>query len=64
VKLWDLHTGRGGVRCLGTDEVVKNRGVCGGDGFLEADTALVWTRHRGCPPFIVVHCVGATRAAP
>jgi hypothetical protein len=65
VKLWDLCMGREvGVRWLGTDEVVKNRGECGGDGLPEADTALVWMRRRGWPPFIVVHCVEATRAAP
>jgi hypothetical protein len=54
----------GGVRWLGTDEVTENRGECGGDGLLEANTVLVWTRRRGWPPFIAVHCVEATRAAP
>jgi hypothetical protein len=38
VKLLDLHTGeRGGVRWLGTDDVVENRGERGGDGLPEAD---------------------------
>jgi hypothetical protein len=55
---------RGWVRWLGTDKVAKNRGECGGDGLPEADTALVRTRRRGWAPFIAVHCVKATRAAP
>jgi hypothetical protein len=53
---------RGGVKWLGTNEVALNRGECGGDGFPEADMVLVWTRRRGWPPFIAVHCVEATRA--
>jgi hypothetical protein len=55
---------RGGVKWLSTNEVVENGGECGGDGLPEADTALVRMRRRGWPPFIVVHCVEATRAAP
>jgi hypothetical protein len=38
---------RGGVRRLGTDEAVKNRGGYVGDGLPEADTARVRTRCRG-----------------
>jgi hypothetical protein len=52
------------VRWLGTNEVVENRGECGGDGLPEADTALVRTRRRGLPPFIAVHCVEAMQAVP
>jgi hypothetical protein len=55
---------RGGVRWLDLDEVVENRGERGGDGLPEADMALVRTRCSGWPPFIVVHCVKATRAVP
>jgi hypothetical protein len=55
---------RGGVRWLGTNKVAENRGERGGDGLPEADTVLVWTRYRGCPPFIAMHCVEATRATP
>jgi hypothetical protein len=51
------------VRWLITDEVVENRGECGGEGLPEADTMLVRTSRRGWPPFIVVHCVEATWAA-
>jgi hypothetical protein len=61
--LGPTHEERGGVRWLITDEVVENRGKCGGDGLPEADTTLVRMSRRGWPPFIVVHCVEATWAA-
>jgi hypothetical protein len=55
---------RGGVRWLSTDEVVKNSGERDSDGLPEADIALVQTRCSGWPPFIAVHCIEATWAAP
>jgi hypothetical protein len=61
--LGPVYGERGGVRWLGTDEAVENRGGCGGDGLPEADTALVRTRCRGWPFFIAVHYVEATRTA-
>jgi hypothetical protein len=62
--LGSAYEERGGVRWLGTDEVAENKGERSGDGLPEADTALVRTRCSGWPPFIVVHCIEATRAAP
>jgi hypothetical protein len=62
--LGPVYGERGGVRWLGTDEVVENRGECGSDGLPEVDVALVRTRRRGWPPFIAVLCVEATRDAP
>jgi hypothetical protein len=38
---------RGGVRWLGIDEVVENRGERGSGGLSEADTTLVRTRYSG-----------------
>jgi hypothetical protein len=55
---------RGGVRWLGTDEVVENRGERDGDGLAEADTTLVRTGCKGWPPFIAMHYVKVTRATP
>jgi hypothetical protein len=55
---------KGGVRWLGTDGVSESRGECGDDGLPEADIVLAQMRRRGWPPFIVVHCVEAMRAAP
>jgi hypothetical protein len=47
MKLLDLRMGRGGVRWLGTDGVVENRGECGGDGLPEADRIrIVWTTSK------------------
>jgi hypothetical protein len=43
--------------------MVENRGEHGDDGLPEAEKVLVRTRCSGWPPFIVVHCVEATRAA-
>jgi hypothetical protein len=55
---------RGGVRWLGIGEVAKNICESSSDGLPEADTVLVRTRCSGWPPFITVHCVEVTRAAP
>jgi hypothetical protein len=43
--------------------MAENRGKHSGDGLPGADTEMVQTRCSGWPPFIVVHCVEATRAA-
>jgi hypothetical protein len=58
------HGEKGGVRWLGTNGVSESRGECGGDGLPEVDTVLAWTRCRGWPPFLAMHCIEATRAAP
>jgi hypothetical protein len=48
VKLWGLRMRREvGVRWLGTNEVVENRGECGGDSLPKGDTAWVRMRCRG-----------------
>jgi hypothetical protein len=44
--LGSVYGESGGVRWLGTDEAVENKGGCGGDGLPEADTARVRTRCR------------------
>jgi hypothetical protein len=58
------HGEKGGVRWLGTDGVSESRGECSDDGLPEANTVLARTRRRWWPPFIAVHCIEATRAAP
>jgi hypothetical protein len=48
VKLWGLRMRREvGVRWLGTNEAVENRGECGGDSLPKGDTAWVRMRCRG-----------------
>jgi hypothetical protein len=68
--LGPAHGEEGGVRWLGTDDVVGIEVRCGGDGLPETDKRHCADKRRwrrqdamGWPPFIVVHCVGATQPA-
>jgi hypothetical protein len=62
--LGPAHGEEGGVRWLGTDDVVGIEVRRGGDGLLETDKRR-WRRQdaMGWPSFIAVHCVGATQPA-
>jgi hypothetical protein len=58
VKLWE----RGGVRWLGTDEVVKTEVRHDRAAYPREPAVGAWTNEREGSSFIAAHCVGATWA--